>query len=182
MPLIRGTKSLVELIGDKAAENGPLSSFFIRGKERWLAMHPEMVPGYEPVASAGPPLLQELQMLLDESVTNAETLRIYTFAVDKLRRSLGLLGGSSQLDIMDAFVWVWEVADEFLQLLEEPTQEAVAIFAHFCVLLKRLENQWWLQNWADHLMSRAYDILDDHHKLWIHWPMEQIGWVVTSPH
>lgn len=142
-----------------------------------MAMHPEMVPGYKPVASADPPQLEELQVLLDKTVADPEALRIYSFAVDKLRRSLRLLDGGSPVDIMDAFVWVWEVADEFLQLLEEPTQEAVAIFAHFCVFLKKLENHWWLQSWAVHLMSRAYGILDDQHRLWIQWPIEQIGWV-----
>jgi hypothetical protein len=39
-------------------------------------------------------------------------------------------------------VWIFEVAEDLLILLRVPTQEAVAIFAFFSVLLKRLEKHW----------------------------------------
>jgi len=58
-----------------------------------------------------------------------------------------------------------------------PAQEAVAIFAHFSILLRHHESHWWLQGWAEHLISRAYEILDAEHRSWIEWPMNEVGWM-----
>ncbi len=109
-------------------------------------------------------------------------------------------------DVMDAMLWLWVVSDSLVPLLKsgsngggqgssgdpgrngdamegvveegrtEPAQEAVAIFAHFCILLKHHESHWWLQGWADHLIARAYEILDEEHRIWIEWPMREVGW------
>ncbi|KAK4032368.1 hypothetical protein C8A01DRAFT_50819 [Parachaetomium inaequale] len=47
--------------------------------------------------------------------------------------------------------------------------EAVAIFAFFCMLLKKLDGHWWMQGWGGHLIAYIYDLLDDEGRLWIHW-------------
>ncbi|KAK3343262.1 hypothetical protein B0H65DRAFT_590158 [Neurospora tetraspora] len=74
-------------------------------------------------------------------------------------------------DVLDAMLWLWAVSDSLVPLLKIPTQEAVAIFAHFGILLKHHERQWWLQGWGDHLILRAKDILDEEHRGWISWPL-----------
>lgn len=74
-------------------------------------------------------------------------------------------------DVLDAMLWLWAVSDSLVPLLKIPTQEAVAIFAHFGILLKHHERQWWLQGWGDHLILRAKDILDKDHRGWIRWPL-----------
>ncbi|KAK3401385.1 hypothetical protein B0T20DRAFT_114022 [Sordaria brevicollis] len=74
-------------------------------------------------------------------------------------------------DVLDAMLWLWAVSDSLVPLLKIPTQEAVAIFAHFGILLKHHERQWWLQGWGDHLILRAKDILDEEHRGWIEWPL-----------
>ncbi|KAK3492081.1 uncharacterized protein B0T23DRAFT_453272 [Neurospora hispaniola] len=75
-------------------------------------------------------------------------------------------------DVLDAMLWLWAVSDSLVPLLKIPTQEAVAIFAHFGILLKHHERQWWLQGWGDHLIMRAKDILDEEHAGWIRWPLD----------
>ena len=75
-------------------------------------------------------------------------------------------------DVLDAMLWLWAVSDSLVPLLKIPTQEAVAVFAHFGILLKHHERQWWLQGWGDHLILRAKDILDEKHRGWISWPLE----------
>ncbi|KAK1777211.1 hypothetical protein QBC45DRAFT_331258 [Copromyces sp. CBS 386.78] len=78
-------------------------------------------------------------------------------------------------DVLDAMLWLWAVSDSLVPLLKIPTQEAVAIFAHFGILLKHHERQWWLQGWGDHLILRAKDILDEEHQGWISWPLEVLS-------
>lgn len=78
---------------------------------------------------------------------------------------------------MDAFVWQFVLADSFVPLLANPTQEAAAIFAHFCVILKRFDEHWWLQGWGTVLIARVWEILDSVHRPWIQWVVEEMGWI-----
>jgi hypothetical protein len=34
-----------------------------------------------------------------------------------------------------------------------------------------------MEGWSIHLISGIYDSLDEEHRLWLRWPMEEIGWV-----
>ena len=109
----------------------------------------------------------------------------YDHALDELELALVARqdAATPRGDVLDAMLWLWEVSDSLVPLLKAdpaPAQEAVAIFAHFCVLLKHHESHWWLQGWADHLVARAHDLLDAEHRAWIEWPMREIGWAPPS--
>ncbi|KAH8176536.1 C6 zinc finger protein [Sarocladium implicatum] len=83
------------------------------------------------------------------------------------------------LEAWDIFVWQWDAAKDFIPLLrgDAPHQEAMTIYAHFLIMLKKLDTQWWLEGWAIHIMERVWASLDDEYKLWIQWPIQEIGWV-----
>lgn len=176
MPLLKGTKAILKMMGTSIRQ-GQLAAIFTHGKARWNMMHPQAQESHS--AETHSPL-QDLQMWLNESKKHTDRLHVYNRAIEELQSLYRLFEMDTRLEILDAFVWIWEVADDFLPLLELPTQEAVAIFAYFCVVLKRLDDQWWLQGWADHLMSQAYATLDEEHRLWIGWPIEQIGWIIPD--
>lgn len=109
-------------------------------------------------------------------------LEIYEGAIDELRCHLGLALSTERrdLDMMDAFVWHFGMAESFLPLLKEMRQEAVAIFAHSLVVFSAVDGQWWLRGWDTFLMARIWDVLDEEHRLWVQWPIEEIGWVPPS--
>ena len=101
-------------------------------------------------------------------------------AVSKLKRSYILVYGEdrpSSNAIRCVFTWLYHTSDDFLKLLKETDQEALCILGYFCVLLKQQENSWWIEGWATYLVSKIYSQLDELHRLWIRWPIEQIGWV-----
>ncbi|KAK2732147.1 C6 zinc finger protein [Colletotrichum kahawae] len=170
--LLRGTRGLLKIL-DPRAYTGPLLPMFTHGRERYMHTRDE--------SKIQSDLLADLQRLVNKTCANPELLPVYNHAIDELRRTLSvfLWDGGRGMDITDAFVWKYLMAEDFLPLLKSPgaTQEAVAIFSHFCILLKRLENEWWLQGWATHLISRAWTLLDQDHRLWIQWPIEELGWV-----
>ncbi|KAK2008100.1 hypothetical protein LZ32DRAFT_609734 [Colletotrichum eremochloae] len=172
MFLLRGTKSLLKLLQPQDY-TGALLPMFNHGHERFLHSREE--------SRAQSELLVDLQRLVNKTCADPVLLPIYNRAIDELRRTLSvfLWDGGRGMDITDAFMWKYHMAEDFLPLLKVPgaTQEAVAIFSHFCILLKRLENEWWLQGWATHLISRAWSLLDQDHRLWIQWPIEELGWV-----
>ncbi|KAL2171363.1 hypothetical protein VTG60DRAFT_3005 [Thermothelomyces hinnuleus] len=144
------------------------------------AFHNQQEP---PTASPPPPppqpLLAPLRARIDAAASADPALRrTYAHALDELE--LALVGARADpgapRDVLDAMVWLWVVSDEFVPLLRAPTQtqEAVAIFAHFGLLLRHHESHWWLQGWGDHVIARAGEILDDDHRAWIEWPLREM--------
>ncbi|KAH7349891.1 hypothetical protein B0T11DRAFT_358947 [Plectosphaerella cucumerina] len=178
--------------------NGPLQAIFANGRNRWIFVHTSPVPTNHSV-------LGDLQAAVNKACDDPALLDIYNHTIIHLRRFLCLLlqpsvgsgGGEdeamggvpnnqgigtlgpTQLEPWDIFIWKWTVAGEFLPLLQGPEvrQEAVAIFAHFLILFKKLESQWWLEGWATHLIEKVWAMLDQEHRLWIQWPIEELGWV-----
>lgn len=119
-------------------------------------------------------MLYELQDYINASVDDMERLYTYQETINNLRAAAHY---SLDWDVTDVFIWIYKCIDGFLPLLEAPTQEALAILAHFCVMLKKAETQWWLQGWTNCTMSEIYRRMDEEHKVWIYKPAEEIGWV-----
>lgn len=168
--LLRGAKLLFREL-QSPTNNGHISPLVARGVTRWQASHSAQ--------HANSPLLRDLQSRINASVTDNTLLSIYNYAIDELRMQLSLCvsEGKNSLDLMDAFVWQFVLADSFVPLLANPTQEAAAIFAHFCVILKRFDEHWWLQGWGTVLIARVWEILDSVHRPWIQWVVEEMGWI-----
>ncbi|KAM0284405.1 hypothetical protein ACHAQH_001981 [Verticillium albo-atrum] len=182
--LLRSHEPIIERL-DPHTYTGPLSPVFTLGRERWFMLNKweQHLPG--------PPLLGELSALVTKAVKDPALLEIYSFAIEHLRRVLTLLvanaegvatpamGTGVRLEGWDVIMWKWTVAKDFLPLLQgaHPAQEAVAIFAHFLILIKKVEDQWWLEGWSTHLMGKVWEKLDQEHRLWVQWPIEELGWV-----
>jgi len=101
-------------------------------------------------------------------------------AVDALKRSYSFLKGKDFRDqdkLRGFYIWIFRISDDYLKLLKKADNDALCVFAFFCVLLRELERYWWMEGWAVHLMRRIYLMLDDVYRLWIRWPMEEIGWI-----
>ncbi|GKT93513.1 C6 zinc finger protein [Colletotrichum tofieldiae] len=98
-------------------------------------------------------------------------LAVYNHAIDELHASYGVfyecLERSEPQDIIEVFVWIAMVADDFLPLLRESRQKALVIFLYFCMLLKHLRSEWWLDNWVNNLYIKTYEMLDDEHRAWV---------------
>ncbi|OAX78914.1 hypothetical protein ACJ72_06774 [Emergomyces africanus] len=173
--LLRGTKSLLELMGPDLMQ-GALSPLFAQAKRsrRWA----KNVDRETETPMTGP--LDELEELVSNTVDDEKARGIYRYAINELRHisNSSFSDASQQIDITHAFTWIYLVLDEFLPLLKVPTQESVAIFSFFCVFLKGLEVHWWMQGWSERLIRKAHKLLDEEHKLWITWPTEEIGCVL----
>lgn len=124
--------------------------------------------------------LTELEALIAQRSSSDERLRnIYTASIAELKKSFGQAhaNATAPYELIDAFIWVYLVAEDLLPLLRVPTQESVAIFAFFCVLLKKLDGHWWLQGWAEQLIAQAHALLDEEGRLWIQWAVKEVGWI-----
>lgn len=169
--LMSGVRHLLMAMGE-TSYTGILSPILKTGSERWEASH-------QPQHLNSTILDDLLARVRQSAADKADELRIYEQAIEELRCQLSLVMSSDHqtLDIMDPFVWQFTLAEEFPPLLRQAKQEAVAIFAHSLVIFNVLNGNKWLHGWDSFLASRVWDILDDEHRLWVQWPIEEIGWV-----
>ncbi|TKW56293.1 hypothetical protein CTA1_11911 [Colletotrichum tanaceti] len=115
--------------------------------------------------------LGDLEANINASERDGGLLATYNYAIKELHKLYRVFcEGSEPQDIMDVFIWIAMVADDFLPLLRESRQEALVIFLHFCMLLRQLRSQWWLDVWAGNLYAKTYKLLDDEHRSWIRDP------------
>jgi hypothetical protein len=78
------------------------------------------------------------------------------------------------------YYWLYCMEDDFLDLIVQRQPLALVVFAHFVVLLRVLSSCWWMQGWTTHLMQEIWGLLDEDHRLWICWPIEELGWRPSS--
>jgi hypothetical protein len=174
LALVKGTSFIVGTSAN-ILFNGSLGPMFSAGRrrnelrEKLLA---QVLPEESPLA--------ELRQLIDKTTVDRQDASIYLAAIDLLRKSFVTYPESGQApsyESADIFIWVFEVDHRFLELLRQRTQESLCIFSYFSVALRRLDSYWWMEGWATHLIAKIYQLLDEEHRLWIRWPIEEIGWI-----
>ncbi|KAK4143080.1 sterol uptake control protein 2 [Dichotomopilus funicola] len=85
----------------------------------------------------------------------------------------------TKLEAWDILIWQWTQGKHFLPLLDavDPPQEALVIFAYCLLVVRKLESQWYVEGWADHLMGKTWALLDAEHRHWVVWATEEMGWI-----
>ncbi|KAL0940151.1 C6 zinc finger protein [Colletotrichum truncatum] len=143
-------------------------------------MHPfvnhqlEMGYYYRQKISQGPHLTTLLRQIqnIGDCFTPSE-MAAYTHAIQELEAVFGVLAEFPETrDMLHAFFWISNVSDhrgDFIALLQKPnpSQEALVIYAYFCMMTQRLPVRWWADKWVQGLENGALDYLDDEHRTWI---------------
>ncbi|RGP70241.1 c6 zinc finger [Fusarium sporotrichioides] len=102
----------------------------------------------------------------------------YSKALDQLSQRFDFaFSGASQLSPQQVFVWVYQLDDDFVRLLQEEKPIPLVILSYFCILLNRLSSFWWIRGWPEHLLSEIHSSLDEEHRVWMRRPMEETGWI-----
>jgi len=152
----------------------------------WLLRDSELAPMFEVsirqlnLPSRNNSHLQDLREHIVDTSSDHPKFDLYIKTLELLGESYlsnPTTGARSQSPQPLAFAWLYRVSDEFVQSLQDREPIALVIFAHFCVLLHDMSLHWWLPGWVDHLMSEIYACLSGEHKMWIRWPIEEIGWI-----
>ncbi|KNG85600.1 putative C6 transcription factor [Aspergillus nomiae NRRL 13137] len=164
--LIRGTGTILD-IADQSLKTGPLASMFsVRAQHRKFT------------TTKRHHVLEELCQLILAEVQDQHMVHMYIGTLDEMNRSYAMcLEHGLRLETADVFVWLIRVPYEFLVLLKNYEPLALIILGYFCVLLHQLEWMWCMKGWSSHLLSQIYDQLSTTHRVWIRWPMEQIGFL-----
>lgn len=71
--------------------------------------------------------------------------------------------------------WPVQVTQEYLDLLRGRDPVALILLAHYCILLRPLEDNWYMSGYSKRLLTRIYNQLDEEWRPWLRWPLEEIG-------
>jgi hypothetical protein len=168
--LFRGIVHIIEPFEEIMAE-GPLAPFC---KAR---MHRQQQRA-SCIETATTNYLSSLREKVLTSLSTPEYISTYTEAIDSLSHSFNFMYScpAQTWEMGDVFIWLFRSSGEYLHLLKEGRQEALAIFAYACVLFGKLEVYWWMEGWSGHLMLNLWRWLDEEHRGWVEWPVNEIGW------
>lgn len=174
--ILRGVASIVDPFRSTLT-SGPLGPIFTNGKEKFeLRARLSARPSYQ-----GDKLMGLRQHITDTMALDPRTQMALYAAIDDLANSFVYYDyPPEEYEPSDVFSWLYRVSEEYLSLLRENSQESLAILAYFCVVCRLLEDRWWVSGLSHHLMTRIYKTLDLEHRLWIIWPMEELGWLPGS--
>jgi hypothetical protein len=143
----------------------------------------ESTPFKQPIEFARNPDDHHLVTLSDMLSTSfkpfperADELEIYQTAIDQLRQ-VSLIPYTSGTFVPKSapFMWPIRVSQSYIALLNDKKPEALVLFAHQCVLLKKAEPAWHIDGHALRLITVAYEDLDQDWRHWIKWPMAMVG-------
>ncbi|KAI1410598.1 hypothetical protein F5Y13DRAFT_192176 [Hypoxylon sp. FL1857] len=170
--LFRGMRSVIQLNGEVIHSIMSLGFIFNSGKQMNEIWETSIPPEHEG--------LKELEGTIRTYVKDPQKLEDLCHAIDELRRGFAFFYGGNFTDdqrLRAAFMWLFKISDNFVNLLKDRDNEALCVLSFFCVLLQRLDFGWWIEGWGVHLVERIYNVLDEGYRLWIRWPIEEIGWV-----
>lgn len=122
-------------------------------------------------------LFLPLRQNMADSALDAETLAIYSMAIDELRKCFAVVYGITMTkpDLSDVFRWLWHAPAEYFQLLKQKEPIALSILAYFAVLVHPFSSYWWLEGFSRHIVATVYQSLDQNCRPMIRWPIEEVG-------
>lgn len=119
--------------------------------------------------------LSELRDHVRFMTSSAEAVQ----AVDILAECYNSRYAGSDSEYHVVFAWLYRLPDTFLDQLQQRYSVALIVYAYFVVLMHEMERFWYMQGWTRHIMKGIFETLPVEHKVWIKWPMAQIGWIAS---
>jgi hypothetical protein len=123
-------------------------------------------------------LLQHINHSLSfKAFATAKDAETYVDAINKLRRLLAASCRSEDSLSCRTFASVWPaiIPDAFVGLLNELQPPALAIMAHYCLLLKNCQSCWYMARSAQELLRNVGENLAREWTVYIQRPLSVVG-------
>jgi hypothetical protein len=98
----------------------------------------------------------------------------YDTAIMMLRQAFEILA-LNPYDHGVGLLWAASMERQYMDLLKAKEPMALVLLAHFGVVLHASRESWWSGNWGCRLVKAVHDLLNDHWRSLIHWPMISVG-------
>lgn len=116
----------------------------------------------------------------DSLSQDTEAANVYALTIHELLNSftqVTILVERKQDFVPVIFVWPITIPQAYLIYLGERRPEAMVILAHYAALLRRVDDQWYMEGWAKYLVKQIDSALGEEWKTWLAWPKEATGLV-----
>ncbi|KAE8350840.1 hypothetical protein BDV28DRAFT_159272 [Aspergillus coremiiformis] len=164
--LIRGAGTILDF-AEETLKTGPVGTMF-RVRAEYLNFEPR----------GRHHALEDLHKLVQREEQDPHIRRMYSGAIDEMNRSyLMCMEHNLRLETADVFIWLIRVPYDFIALFQDHQPLAMVIVGYFCVLLHHLEWMWFMKGRSVHILSQIYARLSPTYRVWIRWPIEQIGFL-----
>lgn len=123
--------------------------------------------------------VEELRRLVEEEIADETQRVMYEKAINDLleimrevyeKRSIGDPG----VGLMHLLIgWLYRLPDELVGLLERKEPRALVILAHWAVMLKYMDNVWFMKGWSKHVLEGISGYLQLDYRPWIEWALQR---------
>ena len=121
--------------------------------------------------------LDELRAHVDFVSKDTPSHEADILAVDILREMYDNRYQGIDSEYHVSFGWLFQMTDNFLERLQQRDPISMIIYAHFVVLIRVLEQFWYMQGWTHHVMSGIWESTPREYRAWLDWPIKRIGWI-----
>ena len=125
-----------------------------------------------------PPDVTEALRVLEErnqlSIESDIEREVYSLAIENLRSAFEHVGTQTGARFA-AFTWPVIVNNLYSTALDRRKPMALAILAHYGVLLHRIREKWWAGSWGRRVVEAVSGMLEPEWQSSIRWPKEEVG-------
>ena len=130
--------------------------------DRTSPLYPDDEKHFQGLSKAWKDLPEKQRETLDRNLkATIQALSMVDFPVGPSRLASGI-------------AWFAQISDEFITMLADKMPQALLIVCHYCIVLKRLSETWWIKGKAENLLRTVMTELGDGWETWTRWPMEKV--------
>ena len=171
--------TIIELVKGLSAVAEITRDWILRGPLR-----PLLLPGRWGVSLAIPEDIGDALnclLLRNNTLMQSDSKRAtYNTAIGMLRKTFEMLT-LNPADHGVSLFWAAVIERHYIDLLKAEEPMALVLLAHFGVALHASRKNWWSGNWGCQLVKVVYEMLEDHWRPWIQWPIIRVGLSSVSP-
>lgn len=114
---------------------------------------------------------------LIDVLSNEVDAHVCREALNDLRQLLALVADPKQTMSVKTFTYSWpaRVPHRYVEMLGERSPVALVILGHYCVMLKGLQNFWFMKTAASRVLQQVRNQLDEEWMPYIEWPLGVVG-------
>lgn len=119
---------------------------------------------------------RRLRSFVQASVARGDTRSTTLDALDLLLEFYDTAYGNKPSEPHSSFAlgWPYRVSSDYADSVAAKDSIALIVFAHFTVLLRDLESQWFMQGWTVHVLNGVKNHVHQDHLSWIYWVQDQV--------
>lgn len=96
--------------------------------------------------------------------------------LDELMEFFGLMTSQDIIPgVACALAWASSFSEELMSMICAQDTGALILLAHFCTMLYRVRDCWWVDGEAEGLLRHVKLLLGPENEHWIRWPLEEVG-------